>query len=288
MRGVIPTTENIVVAMWRVLEPAIAPARLTRLVLWETPNNYVEYDGTMSALAGQTALVSGASRGIGLAVARALAADGHARRHARPLGRRARGRAPRELGELALPLVCDVADPDAVAATRRARHRGRSAARRTSSSTTPDCSSSRPSSTTDPREFRARARRESRRAVSARARLPRARCAARGRGHIVTIGSIADRVAFPENGAYAASKFGLRALHEVLRAELRGSGVRATLVSPGPVDTALWDEIDPDTRPGFTPRARDAAGRTPSPPRCATPSRQPADVNVDELRLSRS
>lgn len=45
MRGVIPTTENIVVQMWRVLEPALAPARLSRLVLWETPNNYVEYDG---------------------------------------------------------------------------------------------------------------------------------------------------------------------------------------------------------------------------------------------------
>ena len=45
MKGVIPTTENIVVQMWRVLEPAIAPARLSRLVLWETPNNYVEYDG---------------------------------------------------------------------------------------------------------------------------------------------------------------------------------------------------------------------------------------------------
>lgn len=45
MQGVIPTTENIVVAMWRVLEPAIRPARLKRLVLWETPNNYVEYDG---------------------------------------------------------------------------------------------------------------------------------------------------------------------------------------------------------------------------------------------------
>lgn len=45
MRGLIPTTENIVVAMWRVLEPAIKPATLTRLVLWETPNNYVEYDG---------------------------------------------------------------------------------------------------------------------------------------------------------------------------------------------------------------------------------------------------
>ena len=45
LRGVIPTTENFVVAMWRELEPALEPARLTRLVLWETPNNYVEYDG---------------------------------------------------------------------------------------------------------------------------------------------------------------------------------------------------------------------------------------------------
>jgi 6-pyruvoyltetrahydropterin/6-carboxytetrahydropterin synthase len=45
MSGLISTTENIVVAMWGVLEPAIRPARLTRLVLWETPNNYVEYDG---------------------------------------------------------------------------------------------------------------------------------------------------------------------------------------------------------------------------------------------------
>ena len=45
MQGVIPTTENIVVAMWRVIEPAMRPAKLTKLVLWETQNNYVEYDG---------------------------------------------------------------------------------------------------------------------------------------------------------------------------------------------------------------------------------------------------
>jgi 6-pyruvoyltetrahydropterin/6-carboxytetrahydropterin synthase len=45
MKDIIPTTENIIVQMWRVLEPAIAPARLKRLVLWETSNNYVEYEG---------------------------------------------------------------------------------------------------------------------------------------------------------------------------------------------------------------------------------------------------
>jgi len=45
MRGVNPTAENIVVACWRVLERHVAPGRLRRLRLWETENNYVEYDG---------------------------------------------------------------------------------------------------------------------------------------------------------------------------------------------------------------------------------------------------
>jgi len=45
MRGIIPTAENIVVAFWGVLAPAVAPGRLTKLVLWETDNNYVEYRG---------------------------------------------------------------------------------------------------------------------------------------------------------------------------------------------------------------------------------------------------
>ena len=45
MRDINPTTENIIVAMWRVLAPAIAPATLQRLRLWETENNYVDYSG---------------------------------------------------------------------------------------------------------------------------------------------------------------------------------------------------------------------------------------------------
>ena len=45
LHDVIPTTENVIVAFWRELEPALRPAHLTRLVLWETVNNYVEYDG---------------------------------------------------------------------------------------------------------------------------------------------------------------------------------------------------------------------------------------------------
>jgi 6-pyruvoyltetrahydropterin/6-carboxytetrahydropterin synthase len=45
MQGVNPTTENVIVGMWRVLEPVVAPGRLVRLRLWETENNYVDYEG---------------------------------------------------------------------------------------------------------------------------------------------------------------------------------------------------------------------------------------------------
>jgi NAD(P)-dependent dehydrogenase (short-subunit alcohol dehydrogenase family) len=87
----------------------------------------------------------------------------------------------------------------------------------------------------------------------ARAFLPGMRDA--GRGAFITVGSVADHVAFPENAAYAATKFGLRGLHETLVAEYRGSGVRLTLVSPGPTDTSVWDPVNPDAREGFIHRA---------------------------------
>ena len=76
-----------------------------------------------------------------------------------------------------------------------------------------------------------------------------------GRGDLVTIGSAAGRSAFPANGAYAASKYGQRGLHEVLAEELRGSEVRCTLVEPAATDTPLWDPLDPDTRPDLPARA---------------------------------
>jgi len=44
LHGVNPTTENLVVAIWNMLEGRL-PARLVRLVLWETPRNYAEYTG---------------------------------------------------------------------------------------------------------------------------------------------------------------------------------------------------------------------------------------------------
>lgn len=79
-----------------------------------------------------------------------------------------------------------------------------------------------------------------------RAFLPAMREA--GGGRLISIGSVADHRAFPGNAAYSASKYGLRGLHEVLREEYRGSGVLCTLISPGPTDTTAWDPYNPDER----------------------------------------
>ncbi|HEU5048922.1 MAG TPA: 6-carboxytetrahydropterin synthase [Gemmatimonadales bacterium] len=40
-----PSAERLVVAIWGELAPRLAPATLTRLRLWETPDQSAEYDG---------------------------------------------------------------------------------------------------------------------------------------------------------------------------------------------------------------------------------------------------
>jgi len=74
-------------------------------------------------------------------------------------------------------------------------------------------------------------------------------------GRIVNIGSVAGRRALPGNAAYGASKFGLRGLHEVLVEELRGTGVAATLIEPAATNTALWDPLHPDERDDLPSRS---------------------------------
>jgi short-subunit dehydrogenase len=60
----------------------------------------------------------------------------------------------------------------------------------------------------------------------------------RGRGHIVLIGSLAGRAASPQLSLYNASKFGLRGFALAYREELRGTGVGVSLIAPGFVDEA--------------------------------------------------
>jgi NAD(P)-dependent dehydrogenase (short-subunit alcohol dehydrogenase family) len=63
---------------------------------------------------------------------------------------------------------------------------------------------------------------------------------ARGHGHIVNVGSVAGNVAIPMNGFYAATKHALAGYTEALRHEVMHFGVRVTLVEPGDVRSRLW------------------------------------------------
>jgi NAD(P)-dependent dehydrogenase (short-subunit alcohol dehydrogenase family) len=62
----------------------------------------------------------------------------------------------------------------------------------------------------------------------------------RGKGRVVFIGSIAGRSALPFLGPYAASKFGLEAIADSLRVELRPWGIHVSIVEPGSIKTPIW------------------------------------------------
>jgi len=63
----------------------------------------------------------------------------------------------------------------------------------------------------------------------------------RARGRIVFITSIGGLLAFPMFGAYHAAKFGLEAVGDVFRQELRPWGVKVAVVEPGSIATPIWD-----------------------------------------------
>ena len=59
----------------------------------------------------------------------------------------------------------------------------------------------------------------------------------RKRGRIINVGSVASHISSPMLGGYSATKFALKAITDALRMELRGTGVGATLICPGPIAT---------------------------------------------------
>lgn len=61
------------------------------------------------------------------------------------------------------------------------------------------------------------------------------------RGTIINIASIAAHQTFPDWGAYCVSKFGMLALSKTLAAEERQHGIRVVTLSPGSVNTSIWD-----------------------------------------------
>ena len=238
----------------------------------------------MRLLKDRRVLVTGASRGIGAAVARRLAASG-ARVALLARSKDALASLAREIGGGAMGLACDVRDaetlthaleqlPDRMGGAPEIVVNNAGAFLIASAHETSVQSFSETLAVNLTAPF-----------AVVRALLPAMR-AARG-GHIVTIGSIADRTTFPGNSAYAASKHGLRALHEVLRSELRGTGVRASLIAPGPVDTDLWNPIDPDNQAGFTQRRAMLSATAVADAVYFVLTTDP-ELNVDELRISRS
>jgi NADP-dependent 3-hydroxy acid dehydrogenase YdfG len=91
------------------------------------------------------------------------------------------------------------------------------------------------------------------------------------RGHVLITGSIAGRRTIA-GSMYAATKWAVSAIGYGLREELRGTGVRVTLLEPGMVDTPFFDEPKPDAlRPDDVARSAVFA------------LQQPASVDVHEL-----
>lgn len=235
-------------------------------------------------LDGLTALVTGASRGIGAEVASRLGSAG-ARVALLARTRAALEQGAAIIGNGAFAVECDVSDQGAVArAVTEVRERFAGA---------PDIVVSnaglftiRAIDETSIEEFNSLVATN----LTAPFMLVSAFLAdmrARRSGHIVTIGSVADRHIFPGNAAYSATKYGTRAIHEVLREETRGSGVRVTLVSPASVNTDIWDPIHylgtddaPDRSGMLDPSAVGEA--------VLFAVTQPPSVNIDELRFSRS
>lgn len=63
----------------------------------------------------------------------------------------------------------------------------------------------------------------------------------RARARVVFVSSIGGRMALPFGGPYHAAKFGLEAVTDCLRQELRPWGIRVAAIEPGSIDTPIWE-----------------------------------------------
>lgn len=233
-------------------------------------------------LSGRTAVVTGASRGIGAAIASALAGQGVrvvmlARNEAR-----LKEAAKRLMGSI--PITCDVSDPRSVEKAAKQIEGELGAAPDILVNNAGIFGVSIVEETTA--DFFLEAINTNLVGPFLLVRAFLADMKKRKSGHIVTIGSIADRTIYTGSAAYSAAKFGLRAVHEVLRAELRGSGVRASLISPAATDTDIWNSVSVTDPAGKPHSKRPMLGRDDVVAAVMFALTQPERVNIDELRLS--
>ncbi|MEO7981823.1 MAG: SDR family NAD(P)-dependent oxidoreductase [Sporichthyaceae bacterium] len=177
-----------------------------------------------------TAVVTGASSGIGAATARRLVQEGFevvaaARRTDRLAALQA------ELGDALRPLPLDVTSAESVAAFAATVPEVTVLVNNAGGAIGMD-----PVARADPDDWRAMYEVN----VVGVLRVTQAllpALVASGRGHVVVMGSTAGRIVYEGGGGYTAAKHGAAALAETLRLELNGQPVRVTEIAPGMVRT---------------------------------------------------
>lgn len=194
----------------------------------------------MGKLTGKVVVITGGSRGIGLAIGRTLGREG-AKLVLVGRDRKALRRAAAGIPGESLPVVADVTRPGDVATLFRAvrRRYGRLDVLVNNAGVF----IYKPFARTTLKDWRANIETNlTAFFLTTRAALP---LLERSRGaHLVNILSVSSRSAFANCSAYCAAKFGALGLTRVLREEFRSRGIRVTAILPGSTDTRLVKAFD--------------------------------------------
>lgn len=244
-----------------------------------TPESASQPTPTSTPTSPRVAVVTGAGSGIGAAIARKLAGEGfHVFCAARRLDRITE--VAEEIG--GTPVVCDVTDPDSVAALAAAvgpvaHVVVNNAGGAFGNDTVEDA---------DPEQWKQMYDVNVvglQRVITAF--LPALR--ASGDGLVLTIGSVAGRVPYEKGGGYVAAKHGAKAVMQTLRLELCGEPIRISEVAPGMVHTPEFSLV----RMGGDQAAADAVYDGVAEPLLAEDiadivgwiATLPSHVNIDEV-----